>query len=149
MVTTQPWAFVRHRLLKKSRCLLPKYFPYIFQQRHPPSLECLQMLSITQYIFCPLPFRNPPDIFCRFLAFLRSLSLMLSSNGTRKSSTNSRWFSLYFSSLFSSVFSSFFAYLCFVPLFSCLPSLSTSLYSFLYFSTLGVCNGVQREHYKN
>ena len=49
------------------------------------------MLSITQYIFWPLPFRNPPDIFCRFFAFLRSLSLMLSSKGTRKSSANSRW----------------------------------------------------------
>ncbi len=52
------------------------------------SISLLFRVSITvrmlQYISCPLLFRKPPDIFWRFFAFLRSLSLILSSNGTRK-----------------------------------------------------------------
>lgn len=43
------------------------------------------MLMMAQYISCPLPFRKPPAIFCLFFAFRRSLSEMLSSKGTEKS----------------------------------------------------------------
>lgn len=46
------------------------------------------MVRMLQYISCPLSFLNPPAIFCRFFAFLKSLSLMLSSKGTSKSCRN-------------------------------------------------------------
>ena len=62
------------------------------------------ILSIKQYIFFPLSFRNPPAIFCLFFTFLKSLSEILLSNGTSKHSINSRWFPIYFSRRFSSVF---------------------------------------------
>lgn len=38
------------------------------------------IVKIAQYISCPLSLRKPLAIFCQFLTFLRSRSLMLSSN---------------------------------------------------------------------
>ena len=102
-------------------------------------------LIILQYISFPLFFRNPPDIFWRFLHFPRSLSLILFSNGTEKSCMNKRWFSLYFSSRPSSAFSSCFAIFPFVVLFCCLPSDRISSYLFSYADISSSVNNVPSE----
>lgn len=87
------------------------------------------IVIMEQYILWPLSLRKPPTIFCLFLAFRKSLSEMLSSNGTQKSCKNKRWLWLYFSILLSNVFLSVLHI--YEPFFCFLPALFSSYFIFI------------------